>query len=147
METLVAPMMPDSLNELVRELDASHLRASVAAESGIVVRKYRLGIGVTLTVPDVLGSRGHMPLSSSLIGAGYDDGRGVYISFNKTDQTALASGAGAALGGAICFAGPVACGIAATVIAVALVYINDQGLCPGDRELRIDTATLQGRCV
>lgn len=147
METLVTSVKPESVSELVHELDASRLPASITVESGVVVRKYRLGNGLTVSVPDALGGSGHAPLSSSLIGAGYENRRGAYISFNKTDQTALASGAGAALGAAICFAGPVACGNAATIIAVALVYINDQGLCAGNGELRIYTATLQGRCV
>ncbi|UQB05749.1 hypothetical protein [Clavibacter nebraskensis] len=147
MEALVTSVKPESVSELVHELDASRLPASFTVESGVAVREYRVGSGVTVIVPEVLGDSQHGPLSSSLIAAGYDKRRGVYISFNKTDQTALASGAGAALGAAICFAGPVACGIAATVIAVALVYINDRGLCAGNRELRIDTATLRGRCV
>jgi hypothetical protein len=147
MGTPVTSVKPESVSESVHESDASRLPASSTVESGVAVREYRLGSGVTVIVPDVLGHSQHGPLSSSSIGAGYDKRRGVHVSFDKTDRTALASGAGAALGAAICFAGPVACGIAATVIAVALVYIDDRGLCAGDGELRIDTATLQGRRV
>ena len=71
----------------------------------------------------------------------------MHVSFDTTDQEALSAGVGAALGVAICAAGPVACGIATVVIAAAAACVLKRGPCSGRRELRIYASTLQGRRV
>ena len=54
--------------------------------------------------------------------------------FNKTEQRYLASGMSAAVGAAICVAGtPAACVVAAAVVAMATIYVNDHGVCNGKR--------------
>lgn len=72
------------------------------------------------------------------------------IFFNRSDQAALLSGAGAGIAAAICrlatITGP-ACGLAAAVVAVATYYLIENGRCPGDLRVRILPFVGQERCV
>lgn len=55
-----------------------------------------------------------------------------YVSFNRTDQSALIYGGGAALVAVICglpAVGLVACGVAGTIVAIAATYVNAYGRC------------------
>jgi hypothetical protein len=143
----IVPLDAARVEDLVGELEDSDLpRAATEGPKGAVTT-FSLGHGVSIAVPSAPQERADPAVSASLIGAGWERGRGVFVSFNKTDQDALSAGAGAALGVAICAAGPVACGIATVVVAAALVYVTNQGLCSKRRELRIYASTLQGRCV
>ena len=143
----VVPLDAARIEDLVGELEASHLPRAAAEGSEGMLTNFSLGHGVSIAVPSASGERADAAVSASLIGAGWERGPGVYVSFDKTDQEALSAGVGAALGVAICAAGPVACGIATVVIAAAAVYVVKRGLCSGRRELRIYASTLQGRCV
>jgi hypothetical protein len=143
----LVPLGADRIQELVAELESSGVPREEVRDSRGDISTYALADGVTIGVPHQSGVVTGPPLDASLIGAGYERGRGVYVSFNKTDQDALSAGVGAALGVAICAAGPVACAVASAVIGAALVYVAARGLCPGRRELRIYVSSLQGRCV
>lgn len=89
----------------------------------------------------------------SLIGGGITS-NGMYITFNNVDQRALASGAGAALGAAICLIpgiGQAACLVSTGIVAAGIVYVNAYGICPNERTLRLDAkfdgTVTGGRCV
>lgn len=70
---------------------------------------------------------------SAQLGGGWDDRYGLYVDFNRTDQTVLISGGGAALGAAICLipgAGVPLCIVASAIIGAAIAAISANGLCP-----------------
>jgi hypothetical protein len=138
----------DEERAMAKELEASGVELAISRINGTLIRTFAIGEGISISVPSALPADRDGGVASSLIGAGYEGGRRVFVSFNRTDQEALATGGGTALGAAICVVGsPVACGIAGTIIAVALVYLNNNGICGGGRELRIYASTLRGRCV
>lgn len=60
------------------------------------------------------------------------------VYFNQTDQRAIINGGSAAIAGLICIVGsPAACVVAAVIVAVAMTYLSDKGICSGGRRLRI----------
>lgn len=71
------------------------------------------------------------------------------IYFNRTEQRYIAAGAGAAVAAAICIAGtPAACVVAATLVAIAGVFISDRGgICSGRLRVQILPYPGRPRCV
>lgn len=83
------------------------------------------------------------------LGGGFD-GLWPYVTFNQVDQTALLTGASAALVAGICLipaVGTVACAVAGVVVAVATVYANAYGRCPNGGDLKVYVIQRSASCV
>jgi hypothetical protein len=67
------------------------------------------------------------------LGGGWDGQHGLYVEFNRTDQSIIAGGGGPGLGGALCFlpgVGPALCIVALAVCGAAGAAIATHGFCP-----------------
>lgn len=77
------------------------------------------------------------PDTRSRLGAG-SDGYGVYVSFNATDQSAIISGAGWALGAGVCaISAGTFCVVAGAIVAAATWAVTTNGIRCGSKTLRV----------
>jgi hypothetical protein len=141
-----ATIAPDEVAQLHRELRSSAITPEIRDDRGRRTEMYELADGIVFNFP--VKAQEDDGVGASLIGAGIDDSRGPYISFNKLDQQAISAGGGAALEGTICvLGGAAACVVAGSVIAVVEVYLQNNGICGGDGELRLYLAQFEPQCA
>lgn len=70
--------------------------------------------------------------------------------FNQFDQDAIISGAGLALGTAICLipaVGVVACAVVGTIITAGVLYLSYNGKCPNNKQLKVYLPNRVAGCV
>ncbi|MBT1636154.1 MULTISPECIES: hypothetical protein [Clavibacter] len=141
-----AAIAPDKVAQLHRELRSSAITPKIRDDHGRPTEMYELPNGIVFNFP--VEAHQEDGVGASLIGAGIDDSQGPYISFNKLDQQAISAGGGAALEGTICvLGGAAACVVAGTVIAVVEIYLQNNGICGGDGELRLYLAHFEPQCA
>ncbi|MFS0703455.1 hypothetical protein AB6N23_02925 [Cellulomonas sp. 179-A 9B4 NHS] len=144
----VAQITEADIDAAFAELSSSDLPRTVTRSGGTVSTTFNLeGIDFTFTDKNRLAAGTNA--ATPQIGGGWDT-RGLYVSFNTTEQQAIAAGATAALAAAICFipgVGTVACVVAGVVIAVATTFLVANGICRGGKHLRIYPTSRTGRCV
>lgn len=122
--------------ELVSQARDELVQAKVPVERSIVGTE----MSETFTLEDGTQLRFSSSVISSRLGGGVHSKYGIYVEFNKLDQQALIAGGGVALGAAICAipaVGWAACAVVGTIIAIATTYIAANGLCGGNRQLRV----------
>lgn len=122
----------------ISQFEAAGFESSVSFKDGALVKTFDLGYGMKIGLSEELAKTSPGQVVP-MIGGGFQSG-GVYITFNNTDQRAIATGAGIFLGAAICAipaVGWVACGFTAAIIGTATVYLNTRGICPNNRVLKI----------
>jgi hypothetical protein len=85
------------------------------------------GSELVMAMPQTKGKTGPNEL-----GAGWDGWKGPYISFNRTDQSALLAGGAAALSVAVCAipgVGWASCAGLVGLVTIAAFYVNEYGRC------------------
>lgn len=85
------------------------------------------GSELVMAMPQIKGKAGPNEL-----GAGWDGWKGPYISFNRTDQSALLAGGAAALSVAVCAipgVGWASCAGLVGLVTIAAFYVNEYGRC------------------
>lgn len=115
--------IPD-YSQFVADLEASPFPRESSVQDGQEVTVYTLPHGITYTVAK--------PVISTFISGG-SNSYGVWVKFNATEQRMIASGGGAALAVAICAIPGVGwslCAVTSGIIAAAVVYISERGVCP-----------------
>ena len=107
------------------DLQASDAPRTETQSSGKTLVTFTLPTGSTLTF--------ERNAIQPMLGGGYGQW-GLYVDFNRTDQSVLLAGGGAALAAALCFipgVGIPLCIVAAAVVGAATTALAAQGLCRG----------------
>lgn len=130
-----AEVTPKVVRRAVAEIKSSGTPYQEVNRGGKDYVVVEFGTGSTLALPATGAKAGGQNIGG---GGGLFD---PYVRFSRLDQSALLAGGGAALAGAICLipaVGQVACVVAATLVAIAGVYLNAYGRCSTSRpNLRI----------
>lgn len=127
----LATVSPTEVAQAIAEADAAGLvTKQMTAPNGAVSTTIDLGDGFVF---DLI-----QPTDDQRIGVGTDT-RGIYVSFNATDQNMIISGAAFGLGAGLCAAGgPAFCVITGAIITMATVAITGSGAIRcGTRALRV----------
>lgn len=141
-----AALDPEMFLQGLEELEASQAQRNEITEDGYTFYQYVVPEG-SLTLPSAADVREAIEADTSA--AVPSDvitpflevrfsGIKMAVGFNTVDQQALAAGAGAAIGAALCLipgVGQVACVIIAVVVSVATTYVVANGICSGGRTL------------
>ena len=91
----------------------------------------------TIELNDGLSFDVVQPDAQTRLGAG-SDGYGPYVSFNATDQSAIISGAGWALGAGVCaISAGTFCVVAGAIVAAATWAVTTNGIRCGSKSLRV----------
>lgn len=91
----------------------------------------------TIELNDGLSFDVVQPDGQTRLGAG-SDGYGPYVSFNATDQSAIISGAGWALGAGVCaISAGTFCVVAGAIVAAATWAVTTNGIRCGSKSLRV----------
>lgn len=144
-----APANTDKLNaeqwrDLKRNLNSSSLDRSVTVAGGTRTLTYTMESGSTLELQEPAGPTADVTTQVSAGGCGWFR---LCVYFTPTEQRMILAGYGAAIGAAICaVTGPVGCGVAAVIIAVAAAYINDQ-ICSYRLRVQVTPYVGAARCV
>jgi hypothetical protein len=122
---------PATVAAAYQELIASSFPRTTSLEAGVQVQTFTLPNGFQYSFslhPKIIGTQTVHPN----LGGGWDN-YGLYVSFNRFDQGAIATGGGAAIAIAICAipgVGWAACAVAAGLVGAATYYIAAYGMCP-----------------
>lgn len=111
------------LDAAIAELEASSFPREVVVEGSMINTTYTLPSGLEYTVSK--------PQVSVMMNGGKNN-YGVWIEFTPTEQRMIQAGAGAALAAGICAipaVGVALCIVSSAVIAAAVVYISENGVC------------------
>lgn len=125
-----ATITPDQLAAAIEEArSAGYVNGERVAHDGTRTTTIELDDGLSFDVVQ--------PGARSRLGAG-SDGYGLYVSFNATDQSAIISGAGWALGAGVCaISAGTFCVVAGAVIAAATWAVTTNGIRCGSKSLRV----------
>jgi len=132
------------------EVTTGQLQQSTSAELDEVIAEARAGGYVTSESTTPEGTKTSIDLGKGFtfdlvssgphprIGAG-SDGKGVYVSFNATDQNMIISGAAFALGAAVCaVSGGTFCVVVGAILTAATVAVTGSGAIRcGTKSLRV----------
>lgn len=126
----LSSISPEQLDQAIREATAlGYVSETVTDGSGKRTTTIDLGDGVGF---DIVQER-----SAERLGAG-SNRYGAYVSFNKTDQGAIISGAGWALGVGLCaISAGTFCVVAGAILAAATFAVGTNGIRCGNRSLRV----------
>lgn len=111
-------------SRFIADLERSPFPRESVVQDGQEVTVYTLPHGITYTVAE--------PMFSTKISGG-SNSYGVWVKFSATEQRMIASGGGAGLAVAICAipgVGWALCAVTSGIIAAAVVYISERGICP-----------------
>ena len=142
-----SPKQSVSVGELRKALQSSDTtERSVTTPNGDKGTAYILPSGSRIIISNATSDA--QPYVS---GGTLDNGEGVWLEFNQTDQKAIKAGGTAAAVGIIGLISPAA-GVAAGAIAAAVSsYIGDKGICSNNKQLRIEGdwngAITKAKCV
>jgi len=141
---ITAELTPTQIADALAELRASPVpRESELVGSTIQTRfQFNKDFGMTFVEP--------APGAISPQLAGGWDGGGAYILFNQFDQDVIISGAGLALGAAICAipgVGWAACTVVGVIIGAGALYLSYNGKCSNNRQLKAYTSGRIAGCV
>lgn len=131
-----------SMSQPLANITSEQLDVAVAeARAGGYVTDERIGSDGARTTTVELGDGFSFDLVQSdpraRLGAGSDK-YGAYVSFNATDQSAIISGAGWALGAAVCaISAGTFCVVAGAIIAAATWAVTTNGIRCGSKSLRV----------
>lgn len=139
----VPELTPKTLKEAKEQLEDNGYAYDVVSDHYV----YELEDGVKVALPaEAEESSAVVPY---LGGGVLPDSSGVYLDLNNVDQRALLAGGSGVLSGAICLAAPALCPIVGGVVAAAVVYVDNYGLCPGTLRVEADWngALKDGYCL
>ncbi|MEJ8284938.1 hypothetical protein [Curtobacterium citreum] len=131
-----------AMSQPLANITSEQLDVAVAeARAGGYVTDERVGSDGERTTTVELGDGFSFDLVQSdpraRLGAGSDK-YGTYVSFNATDQSAIISGAGWALGAAVCaISAGTFCVVAGAIIAAATWAVTTNGIRCGSKSLRV----------
>ena len=112
---------------------------------GTKTLRYTMETGTVLELQESVGPTADVTTQVSAGGCGW--GR-LCIYLTPSEQRAIYAGGGAAIAAGICaVTGPVGCGVAAVVVAVALSFINDKGICSYRLRVQVLPWVGSARCV
>ncbi|MDJ0348389.1 hypothetical protein [Cryobacterium sp. PH29-G1] len=139
-----AELTQEQVDEAFAELEASSLPRVTETDGVTIQTRFQLteDFGMTFAKPDP-------DVVTTQIAGGSDSG-GWYIKFNQFDQDAIISGAGLALGTAICLipaVGVVACAVVGTIITAGVLYLSYNGKCPNNKQLKVYLPNRVAGCV
>ncbi|SEF12044.1 hypothetical protein SAMN04489740_4176 [Arthrobacter alpinus] len=137
-------LTPAQVAQALLELKASSLPRVSETVGSTVQTRFQLtaDFGMTFVEPAV-------GVIAPRIGGGFDGG-GPYILLNQFDQDAIISGAGLALGAAICAipaVGWAACTAVGVIIAAAVIYLSYNGKCNNNKQLKVYVSGRIAGCV
>jgi hypothetical protein len=142
-EQATTPESAESAYELLANITPAQAARAIteAEQAGAVTDHVTAANGTTTTTFDL--GNGFVfdlvqPSAGQRIGVGTDS-RGVFVSFNATDQNMIISGAAFGLGAGLCaVGGPAFCVITGAILTVATVAITGSGAIRcGTRALRV----------
>jgi len=122
---------PVTVETAYQELTASDFPRTTSVEAGVQVQTFTLPNGVKFSFSQRSNSLDSRTVHPNL-GGGWDS-HGLYVSFNRVDQAAIAGGGAAAIAAAICVIpgiGWASCAVAAGLVTAAAIYIGAYGMCP-----------------
>ncbi len=138
--TDITAELPD-YDQFVVELEASGLPHESTIEDGALISTtYTLPGGLEYTIA-------HSPRDPRVSGG--TNSHGIWLKFTPGEQRLIAEGGGAALAVGICLipaVGPVVCVVTAAVVAAALSYYRDHGVC-GNRLMIYPFVPERNRCA
>jgi len=139
-----AELTQEQVDQAFAELEASTL-PRVTETDGVTIQtrfQFNEDFGMTFVKPDP-------DVVTTQLSGGADSG-GLYLKFNQFDQDAILSGAGLALGAAICLipaVGVVACTVVGAIIAAGVLWMSYNGKCKNNKQLKVYVPNRVAGCV